>query len=117
MSEYPKFINVETFEYKPDLEIPNRVLQELNDFTRQYGKRPEFLILGYGTYIGLCLTISDFNHHPNIVWQDNFRGVPIVVDPGYEYRVATTWNNPAQAASMAVINKQRQNDENATERD
>ena len=91
--------------YTANREICDRVVKEMHDYCDRYGKRPETLILGWGTYLTLCITVSEFRGHTKVgqvIKLTEFEGCKIVIDPSYEFLVASiggddTWETAIHA--------------------
>lgn len=82
-------------EYTANPEVVDRVRQEVDAFVNRTGTTPAYLLLGYGTYFSLCITMTEYIHAynsqraPYMVEKLNyFDAIPILIDSGYEFRVS-----------------------------
>jgi len=99
-------IDVQPFGYTIDPNILNKVYNVICDFQNKYGKKPSYLLLGYGTYIGLCLAFSNRQNVYNLGRINRiaeFAGVPIQIDPACEYRIQTIYSKDAWEESIKAL--------------
>jgi hypothetical protein len=97
---------VQTFGYTVDPNILDQVYKTVSDFQNEYGKRPSYLLLGYGTYLGLCLAFSNRQNVYNLGRINRiaeFAGVPIQIDPACEYRIQTIYSKDAWEESIKAL--------------
>lgn len=102
------------YEFKPCKEIYERLRNQIYEFYKVNGVRPK-LILGYGTYLSLCLietkfALPDPAISNRILEIEEFEGCPITIDPAYEFRiqlVSRTNQNNWNAAIDAFIKSDR----------
>ena len=73
-------IKSETFDVEARVESVEAAYQVINVVMLETGSRPAFLLLGWRTYLELCLVVhrNGFDH------VSEFRGVPVIVDPSVE---------------------------------
>lgn len=105
--------NIEQYSYGYNPEIPDRVWQEIRSFVYRFGREPKALIVGYGTYIALCWVVTNRQrllnqaHTPvnlgSIIKINNWEGFPLIVDPGYEYRVVALHNESLFDQAITAI--------------
>lgn len=92
--------------YTANPEIADRILEELANYIHQRHRNPAYLLLGFGTYFSLCITVSKQRHQYNnyctsgmVEELTHFQGIPILIDSGYEFRVSCIGEvNPFQDA-------------------
>ncbi|MGL5923730.1 hypothetical protein [Chroococcidiopsis sp.] len=73
--------------YPIDPDIPDKVWSVVTDFLRIHGNYPGSILLGYGTYLCLTYVVEKQRMSHTILGITEFQGIPIIVDPGYEYRI------------------------------
>jgi hypothetical protein len=97
---------VQTFGYTVDPNILDQVYKTVSDFQNEYGKRPSYLLLGYGTYLGLCLafTTRQITYNKGYINKIvEFAGIPIQIDPACEYRIQTIYSKDVWEESIKAL--------------
>jgi hypothetical protein len=82
------------FDYKTDAASVEKTYKAIADHVERFGRNPGSLILGFGSYMSLCLTLTErwygVSAGSSVVFLMEFEGIPITIDPGYEYRITPT---------------------------
>lgn len=78
------------------------VCDEVANFLRDNQSLPNTLILGYGTYLALSLTIAKQSGYDKPPRLDKYANCKIIVDPDHEFRVTAIGSFPNDAWMQAV---------------
>jgi hypothetical protein len=87
-------MEIRKYSYEANPEIPDRANQEIHDYRTHYGDSPKSLLVGYGTYLCLCF-VATSRQLPRCQYAikiTDWQGIPLVIDPGYEFRVTAIGN-------------------------
>lgn len=105
--------------YSPNTEIFDRIMKVVADHVEKTGQDPEFLLMGFGTYATLAATITD--RHTGgfaygMLYPKEFEGIPIVIDPGYEFRIVAQIRGDVTEQVAWAARNQRSNKNTITDR-
>lgn len=103
------YTSVKGYGVKPDVELPRVISDKITALYNWTGTQPKLLLLGYGTYLTLCVTTRHIREMGLITAPTPvprltvFRDIPIVIDPTIEFRIEVLqYNDPWDDASRAA---------------
>lgn len=107
MEDLPIYNNVQYLEYSINPEIYQQIVKAVDESMCLTGIKPYGLLLGYGTYFSLCLTLSQKWGATELLKPVEFQGMRIIIDPGYEHRIRivvfeNAWEEAFEAFSANV---------------
>lgn len=78
------------------------VIAVITDYTKKNLERPRELILGYGTYIALCFTLSEHQGYVELQKVSKFAGCEIIVNRETEFEAIAAKSSPPSSWNAAL---------------